>query len=108
MKRILLFLVLSTVTLSARATFQLTVAATAIGFRSADTFRANQMFCRLETAEIRYTFDGSLPSATNGFLWEVGEEKTVVNTTNWPQAVQRFQAVRTGSTSGVLDCAISP
>jgi hypothetical protein len=51
----------------------------------------------LETAEIRYDFGGAVPTSSVGFLWEVGEEKTLTNTTEVPNALATFLAIRTGA-----------
>ena len=52
----------------------------------------------LETAQVRYTVDGTAPTTSVGHLLEVGdaleldEQREIVN----------FKAIRTGSTSGTL------
>jgi len=84
---------------------QLTVADTAIGFTTAKIeppgrVQAAFAVCRLETAQIRFTFDGSTPTSTVGTLWEIGEEREF----NGHDVLVNFRAIRTGGTSGVLDC----
>lgn len=85
-------------------TEQVTVAASAVGFTPARIRNASTAFCRLETAEIRYEFGGPTVTTTVGFLWEPGEEKTLQNTPQVPNVVGTFNAIRTGATSGQLDC----
>lgn len=107
MKRVLLIAMLALGTIVSAitpVTDQITVATANIGFTSSKVQGANSAFCRLELAEIRYDFGGQNASTTAGFLWEIGEEKTISNTTSVPNALQTFNAVRTGATSGQLDC----
>jgi|SRR5262245_334163 len=59
--------------------------------------------CELETAQIRYTIDGTTPTAAVGHIWNVGEIKQF----NGPDVLQKFQAIRTGASSGVLNCTYS-
>jgi hypothetical protein len=103
---IFLILLVGGVTVSAitPVTEQLTVATTVVGFSPNRIAGAKAAFCRLETAEIRYEFGGSFPTTTVGFLWEVGEEKTLANTPEIPNMLATFLAIRTGGTSGQLDC----
>ncbi len=91
-----------------------TVGTTAVGFtanciqvgtgcnNSVQHDQATAASCRLETAEIRFRYDG--PAATNsasgGTLLEVGETLTLSGN----DALQDFSAIRTGSSSGVLQC----
>ena len=59
---------------------------------------------RLETAQIRFRYDGTGPTTTVGTLLEIGD---VVTFSNLVQArAARF--IRTGSTSGVLNIACWP
>lgn len=106
MRRLFLLLLGSIFLLGAitPVTEQLTVATTVVGFSANKIQGAKTAFCRLETAEIRYEFGGSFPTTTVGFLWEVGEEKTLANTTEIPNMLSTFLAIRTGATSGQLDC----
>lgn len=86
---------------------QITVANTAIGFTSTKINpSAGQMLtasCRLETAEIRWTLDGTTPTTTIGTLLEPGDQLIVSGFTN----LSLFRAIRTGATSGVLSCHYS-
>ena len=62
--------------------------------------RPPQIEClgRLETAQIRYRYDGTAPTSTVGSLWEVGEEKVI----SGAAYLEAFRAIRTGGTSGTL------
>lgn len=59
--------------------------------------------CRLRTAEISFTLDGTAPTTTVGTLLEVNETLTVTGT----DFIKAFRAIRTGGTSGQLDCTYS-
>lgn len=100
------------VTLAAQQSYvafeQITVAATAIGFTTtkitpAGRPQATVALCRVETAEIRYTVDGTTPTTTVGTLLEIGDTLTV----NGHDVLVSFRAIRTGGTSGQLDCTYS-
>lgn len=90
----------------AAATFeQITVANTAIGFTAAkiDPVGGPQMnvaSCRLETAEVRFSYDGTTPTSSVGTLLEIGD---VFYIAGHDQLLQ-FRAIRTGASSGQLDC----
>lgn len=60
---------------------------------------AVQAHCRLETAQIRFTLDGSDPSATVGRLLDIGGTLDLDNRGE----ITGFQGFRTGAVSGVLD-----
>lgn len=64
---------------------------------------ATQAVCRLETAEIRYTVDGTAPTTAVGTLLEPGDVLTV----SGHDLLVVFRAIRTGSTSGTLSCTYS-
>jgi hypothetical protein len=89
----------------------ITVAATAIGFTAANINNtdgthqaATQAVCRLETAQIRWMVDGTTTvTATTGTLLEIGD--SIYLTDN--DVLNRFRAIRTGSTSGALKCTYS-
>lgn len=107
---LLVLLVSLTVTLSAASYTKfeaLTVANTSVGFTAANINNttgahpsATQSACRLETAEIRYTVDGTTPTTTVGVLLEIGDQLVL----NGNDTLNNFRAIRTGATSGVLDC----
>lgn len=56
--------------------------------------------CRLRTAEISFTYDGTAPTTTVGQLLEVGDYLEITGHDN----IMRFRAIRTGASSGQLDC----
>lgn len=81
-----------------------TVAGTAVGL-SAATYTPvsgsnNVVVCtmRLETAQIRFRYDGTNPTSSEGMVMEVGD----VFTLRGYSLIAQFKAIRTGSTSGVL------
>ena len=75
-----------------------TVADTAIGCTAAKAARAELAFITAETAQMRFRYDGTAPTATEGHVLEPGETLTLKGTLN----VQNFLAIRTSATSGVL------
>jgi len=87
---------------------QITVAASAIGFTASKVEpdgsgggrQATIASCRVRTAEISFTYDNTAPTTTVGQLAEIGDQIVVSGHDN----VMRFKAIRTGSTSGQLDC----
>lgn len=87
---------------------QITVANTSIGFTAAKVEpdgsggarQADMAACRLETAEIRYTIDGTTPTAAVGTLAEIGDYVVIAG----HDSIMRFRAFRTGATSGQLNC----
>lgn len=94
------------------ASEQITVAATAIGFTTSKITpnggpgqaQAVTAICRLETAEIRYTNDGTTtPTSSVGTLLEIGDVLTVQG----HDVLVNFKAIRTGGSSGQLDCTYS-
>lgn len=87
---------------------QVTVANSAIGFTATKITptggpMATQASCRLETAEIRYTVDLTAPTTTVGTLLEPGDTLVL----SGHDVLANFKAIRTGATSGVLDCTYS-
>lgn len=99
--------------LKARDHASLTVDNTAggVGFASGDlsvtlttndpvviTRYVTEVFCTLETAQIRYTLDGTAPTTTVGHLLEIGDTLTIQGRDN----IVNFRAIRTGGTSGTL------
>lgn len=78
----------------------LTIAATALPFTNG-THRgeAARAVCGpLESGQVRYWVDGSVPTATVGHILNVGDS-LVVDT---PQEIANFLAIRTGGVSGSL------
>lgn len=78
---------------------RLTVDDTAGGVTITAPARARVAHCRLETAQIRFTLDGTAPTSTTGQILEVGETLELEGR----DEITGFKAIRTGSTSGVLD-----
>jgi hypothetical protein len=66
--------------------------------------QAQYASCRLETAEIRYTIDGTVPTTTVGTLLEIGDTLPIAG----HDRLFKFRAIRTGAVSGVLDCTYTP
>lgn len=61
---------------------------------------ATSASCRLETAEIRYTIDGTAPTTTVGTLLEPGDTLVI----SGHDVLVTFRAIRTGASSGIFDC----
>ena len=57
--------------------------------------RAKRAFVTAETAQSRYTYDGTAPTTTLGHLLEAGQSLTVEGYDN----IAAFRAIRTGDTS---------
>lgn len=72
-----------------------TVGATAVGLTSSTYANKSKCLGRLETAQIRFWTDGTVPTAAVGILLEVGDtlELGVAEARN-------LQMIRTGATSG--------
>src|SRR5438067_3609249 len=62
--------------------------------------QAVQATCHVRTAEISFTYDGTVPTSTVGQLLEPGDWFTLTG----HDRLFRFRAIRTGATSGQLDC----
>jgi hypothetical protein len=58
---------------------------------------------RLETAQIRFTLDGTAPTTSVGRIMEVNEVVVLES----QEEADAFLAIRTGGTSGVLDVEYS-
>ena len=79
----------------------ITVAGTAIGTTAATVGIATWGVCRVETAEIRYTLDGSTtPTNTVGVVVEPLEWIVLDN----KDKLRNFRAIRTTATSASLKC----
>ena len=81
----------------------ITVADSAIGCTAATVSPAGapgsvRAVMTLETAQVRYRYDGTNPTSSEGHLLEIGETLVLEGAAN----IDRFRAIRTGSTSGVL------
>lgn len=90
---------------------QVTVAASSIGFSTAKILpdgagssrQATLASCRLELAEIRFTIDGTTPTAAVGTLLEPNDVLTVTGY----DSISRFRGFRTTGTSAQLSCTYS-
>ena len=85
----------------------ITVADSAIGFTqgkivpgsgSYEGMSAQEVYCTLETAAIRFTIDGTTPTTSVGHLLNTGDTLKLSN----PNMIQNFSAIRTASTNGSL------
>ncbi len=115
MKRLLLLLALLLIPLGLRAVSyiayeQLTIDSTAGGIKMTATKitpaglpQATTAVCKLETAQVRYTIDGTAPTTTLGTPWDVGETRTF----NGHDILFAFRGIRTGASSGVANCDYS-
>ena len=105
-----IFLAATALAQRAGTTFErLDVADTAVGFAEATLdpaglpqIRACQG--RVETAQIRYRFDGGAVTATTGILLEIGDVVDIANHAD--ASAVRF--VKTGSTTGVVQAMCWP
>ena len=85
----------------------ITVADTAIGFTVAKIDLSTSLYGRsvqrvlvtVEVAPIRFKIDGTAPTSTVGHLLDVGDVFICDGAD-----VRKFLAIRTGSTSGVMQC----
>lgn len=64
---------------------------------------ASSAICRLETAQIRWRADATAPTSSVGQLMEVGDILTLTG----HDFLVNFLGIRTGGSSGVLDCHYS-
>lgn len=95
-----------------RLLVQLTIAGSASGFTSTvigsgsnNTTghpQANWATCRVRTAEISFTTDGTTPTSTVGVLAEPGDILDLKSNLE----LRLFLAIRTTGTSGQVDCII--
>jgi len=76
----------------------LTVTDSAVGTTWASTKTAYKAFMTAETAEMRFRFDGTSPTASEGHLIDDGDTLELYGNAN----IVNFEAIRTGETSGVL------
>lgn len=84
---------------------QVTVAATSIGLTAAtyapgggSANSALQALVTLETAEVRYRYDGTAPTAAVGHILSPGQ---AILLTGLP-TITNFRAIRTGGSSGLI------
>lgn len=85
---------------------QLTVGATAVGFTktiinaSGNHAAATAGACRIRTAEVSYTIDGTTATGSIGSLAEIGD----IIQLSGNDVLNNFLAIRTGATSAQMDC----
>ncbi len=84
----------------------ITVSNTAIGFTYTSyivsTYRNYEnCFCTLEVAPIRIRMDGTVPTITEGHLFNPGDGFSLEKTND----IQNFKAIRTTSTDAKLKCS---
>ncbi len=84
-------------------TLSITDATGGVGFTGATYAGATHAFMILETAQIRWTIDGTAPTTTVGHLLEIGQSLTLTNF----QQIANFRGRRTGGTSGSLSVTFS-
>jgi hypothetical protein len=60
-------------------------------------------FITVETAQIRFTVDGTAPTTTAGHILNAGDNLDIDSN----EDIAAFRAIRTGSTSGVIQCTYS-
>jgi hypothetical protein len=60
--------------------------------------RPDRVQFQVEDAQIRFTLDGSDPTTTTGLIADVGDLVTIEGITD----AKNFKAIRTGSTSAVI------
>jgi hypothetical protein len=101
---LLAFMVIPLVSFGANSCETITVADTAIGFPALSikhgSFEAKEVFCVLDTAQIRFWYSGATPTTTVGMPLEDGQT-LILNDHN---DIVKFLAVRTTGTSGTLSC----
>lgn len=76
----------------------LTVADSAIGFTAATATNAIRALVTAETAEMRFRYDGTDPTASEGHVIRAYETIALEG----PQNISQFRAIRTGGVSGTL------
>lgn len=64
--------------------------------------QANVGSCVVSVAQVRYTIDGVAPTATFGYLVDIGGQIALSGN----DVLTAFRAIRTGATSGVIDCVV--
>ena len=81
---------------------QITVDGTTGGVSMTVPTAANKAVITVRTAPIRYLDDSTAPTATLGHVLEPGDRLTYMDA-DYKKALSQFRAIRTGSTSGVID-----
>lgn len=82
----------------------ITVGTVAIGFTDATiqtgSEYAKRAIVTTETASIRYRYDGTSPTASEGHLLTPQSVLVLTGSDN----IKNFRAIRSGSTSGIIKC----
>lgn len=87
---------------------QLTAGASAVGFTAATInagnghSQADVASCTVSTAQVRYRVDGTDPTSTVGAVANAGDTIPLLGN----DVLNRFKVIRTGASSGVLDCSL--
>jgi hypothetical protein len=61
---------------------------------------ATRVVITVETAQLRYRYDGTDPTSAEGHILNINDVLVLVG----PDAISRFRGIRTGGTSAVLKC----
>lgn len=90
------------------ATYEsLTIASTAVGLSSSmltsNGQQMNNCAGTLEAGQVRYRYDGTSPTSSEGLLLNVGDGITIAT-----PYLSSIKFIRTGSTSGVLKISCRP
>lgn len=78
------------------------IALTSSYINGAGHVQANVGSCVVSVAQIRYTIDGTAPTSTFGYLVDSGGQITLSGN----DVLTAFRAIRTGGSSGVIDCIV--
>ena len=79
----------------------ITVSATAGGLTTAAIAGLDEAIITVETAQVRFRQDGTVPTSTVGHILEVGDVLTLDSS----EAMADVSFIRTGGTSGTLRCS---
>lgn len=81
----------------------ITVDATAggVALTTATIAKQNDALITVETAQVRFTLDGTAPTASAGHILEVGDVLELDSS----EALELARFIRTGGVSGVLRCS---
>ena len=81
----------------------LTVAGTSVGLTSATFANRNRALVTVETAQVRFRFDGAdnAPTASVGHILEVGDTLELDS----EHQLEHIRFIRTGGTSATVRCA---
>lgn len=86
-----------------------TVGTSAVGFtgytvtESNTTFPASQAYCSIETEPIRFRYDGTDPTSSEGHPAAAGSEFRIYGSTN----IRRFRAISSSGSNSNLRCTFS-